>query len=452
MGVSSKNELAIIETDSRACCSAAGTLSRVPALRGTPRQLAENVTAADWAADGERLVVSRHGQCAFLNGSIIATACGMPRLSPVGDDVAFISSGGLTIQTADGKRLKSQLPFVFGLAWSPDGREVWFTGSETFSAHDRALYAIGLDGQQRLIARAPGAMTVYDVSRDGQSALIATGAGWYGINGSMPNGGERVLDLNGRTRIAGLSNDGAWLLLSEEREVGTGTWLRSADGKLTQPLSSDAARGLTPDGKWALIQRLGDPTRLVLQPVGPGEPRDVPVPDRLEASPRDWHAAWSDDGQRLFLPLNRVGGTLSTKQIYVREGEASWRPVTPEGVSGPFAVSPDGEVVAANDNSGVVTLYRIEGGPPRPVEGEHGRPVHWTAAGRLLLADLDSLPARLYHRDLATGRTEPWRTIAPADPTGVMTIIQVIVDRNERTYVYQYGRGLNDLFLVRDLR
>ncbi len=101
----------------------------------------------------------------------------------------------------------------------------------------------------------------------------------------------------------------------------------------------------------------------------------------------------------------------------------------------------------------VVTLYPIDGRAPQRLEGERGRPVHWSADERqLLLAAPDLFRARLYHRDLATGRIEPWRTVAPTDPTGVMNIQQVLVDRDERSYVYQYIRGLNDLYLVRDLR
>ncbi len=113
------------------------------------------------------------------------------------------------------------MPLIFGLAWSRDGREVWFSGSETGSSHDRAIYALSLDGRTRLVARAPGALTVYDVSPDGQSALIATGAGWFGINASTENRDERALDLNGRTAIAGLSNDGRWLL-AERASRGRG--------------------------------------------------------------------------------------------------------------------------------------------------------------------------------------------------------------------------------------
>jgi hypothetical protein len=220
-------------------------------------------------------------------------------------------------------------------------------------------------------------------------------------------------------------------------------------------LSKDAARGLSPDGKWALIQRGGkkdEPARLILQPTGIGQPTDVPLPPNLVVGPpADGHAAWSNDGRWMFLPLWRSGDSRS-RAIYRYEDNGSWRAVTKEGVNAFFVVSPDGEWVATADADGVVTLYAVDGRPPKPLSGEHGRPVHWSADGRLHLAALGDVQARLYHRDLATGRIEPWRTIAPADPTGVTVISQVFVDRDERTYVYQYSRALMDLFLARDLR
>ena len=435
LSVSSKDELALLLTSDRGAYSTPGTLARVPAIGGTPRPLVENVTYADWAADGERLAVAvPGGNCAFLNGPAIASDCEMLRVSPVNDDVAFLTDSGLQIQSAAGKRLAAAaMELIFGLAWSRDGREVWFSGSETGSSHDRAIYALSLDGRTRLVARAPGALTVYDVSPDGQSALFTTGAGWFGINASTESRDERELDLNGRTVIAGLSNDGRRLLVNELREVGFGAWLRSTDGTETVHLSEDAARGLTPDGKWALIQRRGNPTRLVLQATGAGEPRDVPVPAGLEGSPADHHAVWSNDGHRLFLPLHQAGAEDRTRRIYVREGDGPWRAVTPEGVAGGFAVSPDGGQVAANDGTSV-TLYSIDGREPQRLEGEHGRPVHWSADERtLLLSAPDLFRARLYHRDLATGRIEPWRTVVPADPTGVFSIMKVLVDRDERS-------------------
>ena len=125
----------------------------------------------------------------------------MPRVSPRSDHIAFLIASplgsGVEIQRLDGGRVAgNDMPQVFGHAWSPDGREVWFTGSETGSAHDRALYALSLDGSRRLVARIPGGMSVYDVAPDGRSALVSTGGGWFGINAGTAGGSrEQSLDL-----------------------------------------------------------------------------------------------------------------------------------------------------------------------------------------------------------------------------------------------------------------
>ena len=57
-----------------------------------------------------------------------------------------------------------------GLAWSADGREIWFTAAT--SGLDKVLYAIaGTGGKPRLLAQAPGDLLLHDVYRDGRVLL-----------------------------------------------------------------------------------------------------------------------------------------------------------------------------------------------------------------------------------------------------------------------------------------
>jgi hypothetical protein len=58
----------------------------------------------------------------------------------------------------------------------------------------------------------------------------------------------------------------------------------------------------------------------------------------------------------------------------------------------------------------------------------------------------------VYRRDIATGRVQPWQTIEPPDPTGVWSVGRILVATDDRSYVYQYNRGLNELFLATNLR
>jgi hypothetical protein len=377
----------------------------------------------------------------------------MPRVSPDGRNVAFSSSSGLVVQTATGERIAStNTRHIFGLAWTRDGREVWYTGSETGSPHDRALYALSLDGRNRLLSRAPGSLSVYDVSPDGTSALVVTGAGWFGINARIADDREeRSLDLVGRTDIAGLSADGTRLLVHETREVGPGAYLKSTDGAQTFKLNGDIACGLSPDGAWALVLTRGETPRLKLVSTGAAGERELP----MEAGRRPVAgevARWSRVNQRLFLPMLGSPDDPRSVRVYMYES-GRWRPITPTAGLRPFVVSPAGDAIAMNDDAGVVTLYYSDGRQPAAQAGETGMPVHWSADGRsLFLRGPERFPARVYRRDLATGRVEPWRTLAPADPSGIMFIGRIIMADDDRSYVYQYSRGLNELFLASNLR
>ena len=145
--------------------------------------------------------------------------------------------------------------------------------------------------------------------------------------------------------------------MNETREVGTGTYLRSTDGTKTVHLGVDTARGLSPDGGWALVQARGDLARLTLVPTGAGVPREVPLNPGLVSVPFEL-ARWSRDGRRLFLPLRSSEGGPRSTRVYARDNDAEWRAVTPAGITGPFVVSPDGQLVAANDETGSVALFR----------------------------------------------------------------------------------------------
>ena len=56
-----------------------------------------------------------------------------------------------------------------GLAWSPDGREVWFTASQ--AGEDSALRAVDLAGNVRLILSGLARVIIYDSAPDGRVRL-----------------------------------------------------------------------------------------------------------------------------------------------------------------------------------------------------------------------------------------------------------------------------------------
>jgi hypothetical protein len=51
--------------------------------------------------------------------------------------------------------------------------------------------------------------------------------------------------------------------------------------------------------------------------------------------------------------------------------------------------------------------------------------------------------------ELATGREEPWKKIAPQDSTGVRAVANVVMARDGESYAYHYYRTVaDDLYVV----
>ncbi|HSC30051.1 MAG TPA: hypothetical protein VLD67_22410, partial [Vicinamibacterales bacterium] len=298
----------------------------------------------------------------------------------------------------------------------------------------------------------PGAMTIYDIAKEGTRALVATGAGWWGVQaGRADRSVESTLDLFGRSFLVGLSADGKWALLNEGRAAGKGLYLRSSDGSQTIRLSDDDyGLGLSPDGRWALTSRTSDPAHLFLIPSGPGEPQQLDLDPALR--PRGY-ARGSRDGREIFMALGPVSGSTDTVRIYRLDPPKSWRTVTPPGVANAFAVSPDGRSIAALDRAGRLTLYPVDGGEPRTFADERGIPIQWSSDGATLyLATKGPFRARIYGRDLASGRVESWGEIGPPDPVGVNAIGDLFFSGDCLSYVYSYARALGVLYLVEGLK
>ncbi len=191
MSISPSSEMAVL-LNSKAIGAwvSMGTLARAPLSGGAPREMLEQVQWADWSPDGSNLAVVRDmggrnrlelpiGKPLYQTGGWI----GHPRVSPKGDLIAFADhpqqgddSGSLAVVDLAGnkKLLSSQWFTIQGLAWAPNGKEIWFTASR--SGTDRTLYATSLDGKQRIVARLPGALMLLDIAKDGRVLLVQGGA------------------------------------------------------------------------------------------------------------------------------------------------------------------------------------------------------------------------------------------------------------------------------------
>ncbi len=191
LGVSSTGEMALsLGSHPVGTWVNVGTLARAPLAGGAPRPVLEDVESADWSPDGTSLAVVRNvsgrERLEYPIGKVLYETSGgwisYPRVSPKGDYVAFIDhsnqgddGGSVAVVDLSGKKKKLTRDWygTGGLAWSSTGEEVWFTASEL--GVDHYLSAVSLAGKERLVARIPGTLVVFDIWHDGRVLLARVG-------------------------------------------------------------------------------------------------------------------------------------------------------------------------------------------------------------------------------------------------------------------------------------
>lgn len=429
---------------------------------GAPRELLENVSLADWSPDGRDLAIVRNvggkDRVEFPIGKVLyETAEGIAsmRFSPRGDRLA-ISQDDLTIATVDlsGKAttLSKGWDNIGNVAWRPDGSEIWFGGQR--GSEKIALYAVTPSGRERPVRREAGGLYLHDISRDGRvllndyfwhSSLVALTAG---------ESAERELSWMDRPSVDAISKDGRTVVFDEWGDGGGDNgsiYLRAIDAAPAVRLGEGMGMGLSPDGRWVLSQ----PQRwfsetLVLLPIGPGQPRSLKHKGIMSIG----SGGFLPDGKRILF-LGRAGtGSL---RVYIQSldgGEP--RAISPEGMPpGYMAISPDGRFVAARGPDSKIVIYSLDGGAPRPLAGaEAGEgPILWSADGGSLYAyRRGEAPAQVFRFDIATGRRELWKTIAPADRSGLIAIDNIVMTPDTRSYAYSYMRILTNLEVAEGLR
>ena len=293
-----------------------GTLARAPLAGGAPREVVDRVQWADWGPDGNNVAIVRDvggrnrleyppGKMLYETGGWI----GHVRLSPKGDLIAFLDhpiqgddSGSVAVVDLSGKKktLSDGWYSSQGLAWSPDGEEIWFTGNK--SGIDRALYAVSLAGKERLVARMPGTLMLLDIWKDGR--LLLNRASWRRELTAVADGKERDLTWLDYSYPADISADGKTLLFDEEGGGGSlaygksgglsyAVYLRKTDGSPAVLLGEGAAIALSPDEKWVIAQTQQSPAQLNLLPTKAGTAK----PLTHDAINHAW-ARWFPDGKR----------------------------------------------------------------------------------------------------------------------------------------------------------
>ncbi len=464
LGISSKGEMAIsLHPMDNANFSQTGTLARVPLAGGAPREVVDNVQWADWAPDGQSLAVIRPSarelsHLEFPAGKAIYEPAGWVshvRFAPSGEWLAVVDhvpegdDGRIVIIDTHGNRKSSSSFYssVEGLAWAPGGKEVWFSAVPAGAA--RSIYALDLSGKERLIYRAPGGLTIQDISRTGL-VLLTSDKARIALS-ALPPGEtrERSLSWFDWSLILDMSADAKRVVFSETGEaVGTnyGIFARGTDGSAAVRLGDGGYGTLSPDGQW-VAGLAGVPQRIVLLPTGVGDSKLL-TNDKLD----HFGVAWLPDSKSIVFSAEDSGRGVRTFLMDLQGGAA--RPITPEGTVGGLITS-DGKFLLAGDAKHQRWLYPIAGGDPQRVTWDvkpDDRLVRFLADGKGLLVADHNVPTTVSRIDLASGRREVWKEIAPADPAGVESIVSIKFNADGKSYAYSTMRVLSDLFVVDGLK
>ena len=412
LAISSTGEMAVLLGP--ATNGTGGTLARVPLSGGAPREILENVNDADWSPDGSTLAVSRtvggKNRIEYPIGTVRYENDGRSpeflRVSPKGDLIAFFEydndAGDYTVTVLDMNGKKRALSHGWqapgGLAWSPDGGEIWFGGAK--AGGEPALRAVTLAGKERLVVETPASMLVDDITRDqagdrqagGKKVLFTVVDSRLGISALAP-GAKQESDLSwfDGSQVYDISADGKTILFVEQsygEARNPAIYIRKTDGSQAVRLGDGNRPALSPDGKFvACILNDGPKTELSLLPTGPGEARVFSTPGMHYES-----VEWFPDGQKLLFTGNEPNRPMRTYLQDTRGGAPV--PVTPEGVVA-SRVSPDGKYVT-EVAGGKLNLLPIAGGAPKPgLDVEAGEAViRWSADGRYLFLRAKQRPDR----------------------------------------------------------
>jgi len=467
LAISSSGEMAVsIDSRPSGPYAQVGTLARVPLNGGSPRPVLENVQWADWSPDGNNLAIVRdvggRNRLEFPIGKVLYETSGWishPRVSRKGDLVAFLDhplpgddAGSLSVVDLSGnvKTLATGFQTTQGLAWSADGREIWFTASRLGAK--RAIYASTLGGSERLIARVPDTLSLHDIWPDGRVLLARDTWRRELIGLASGENTERDLSWFDYSFPAELLPDGKELLFTEEGEGGGpnySVYLRKIGETSAVRLGDGQAISVSPDGKWVITSPPSAPAQLVLLPTGPGEAKPL-----THDSINHTRAKWLPDGRRFLFSGKEPGHAA---RIY-RQDSSDGKPVpiSPEGIDPLVLVlSPDGQQVVGVGPDEKAYFYPVAGGEPQPVPGiEVGeQPIQWSDdAKAIYFYRPGDLPAKVYRLDLSTGHKTLSKQLMPSDSAGVSRIGPILLTPDGKSCLYGYHRILSDLYLVDGLK
>ena len=448
-----------------------GRLARSSLAGGAPRELIESVQDADWMPDGNRLLVVRDlgdtYRLEILPGEALYETTGWishARVSPSGDLVAFLDhpfrgadNGVVALQPSTGKQPKKVLTGDFasvqGLAWRPDGREIWFTGAR--AGWNSELRAVTPEGKERVVFRIPGRLLIHDLSAHGQVLLTSESVRVGTMFGPAQEGDDRDLSVFDSSLGMGLSGNGDAVLIAEQGETtgaaGGVIYLRKSDGSPAVRLGDGFLASLSPDQRWVSTLDVRSPTSITVLPTGPGRSERIGT-----GAIQPTGLGWFPDSRRITFTGADEGGRRRVYVVDVDTGEL--KTLTSEGFGGPMfgtPTSPDFKRLATIGPGRLPFLYPLDGVEPHPLAGLSAGvvPMRFSADGRFLFCSRSgNASAEIIRFDLERRDFQVFRKVQLRDPSGALCVNPVDITPDGSRYMYMYIRVTSDLFIAEGMR
>ena len=467
LGISHTNELALVtggwHTGQLETLN--GMLASAPLAGGGAKELLSDVRWADWDAQGRLAIVhfvDGQSRLEYPIGNVIYHSAGWIsniRISPNGDLIAFMDHpalwddrGVVSLVDLSGhvRTLCQEWEAEQGLAWRPDGKEIWFTA--VAKGNNLNLMAVDLSGKVRTLLDVPMGIVLEDVAPDGR-ALVALTSRRLAM-GFTRLGNKEDIDLSWHdwNSVHDISADGRYVLFEDASDAAGPNYavvMRPVDGGLPVRLGEGSGGNLSSDGKWAASIPISGPAQITLFPVGPGQPRTIHV-----TGVQHVHSGWSR-----FLPNNEEiavtgddpGHGSRCFLVNVSSGRA--RAVTPEGLfCGP--ISPDGRFTVSRSNTDGILVFPLNGGAPKTLVAKKAgfNPVQWSQDGSSLYGyHTGEFPTQVYAFNLASGEETVLQELKPGSPAGVVMLAPVVVSRDGKNFAYSYNQTLSVLYVVSGL-
>lgn len=442
-----------------------GTLATSPISGGAPREILENVYDADFSPDGQQLAVidrdpSGNWRLQYPIGKILVSGDGWlsdVRVSPDGRQVALFQHppnvddrGVVLLVDSAGKvhTISQEWESLEGLAWSPSGKEVWYSAAESGSQY--CIRAASLQTKPRTVYCGTTGTIIQDVAPDGR--VLVSSESLEGRMSMLQHATSQERDLSWLDYPYGpsLSEAGDVVLFTDQSgQAGSvyTVYVRKTDGSPAVRISVGGfGTDLSPDGKWATVLLPGNEEgKLHIVPIGAGQARAFHWPGI-----RPLWAVWFPDNRRILMNASENGKAAAS---YVTDVDGT-APKLIAKLPSTFVRPRNNLFFAFKDGSAVIASLSDETTMPIANLLANEFPIEWSAEPDWIFTkQLNAAGCTIFKLNWKTGRRQLWQIIKPADQVGLVPMVNPIAITPDGNWMaFTFNNRIGKLFTTDDLR